>query len=85
MNNEQQNEIIIYCNSWCPSCRITKTIFEEYDVVYEWIDIDQNPIASKKVEEINKGFRSVPTIIFPDGTVLVEPRRATLISKLLKI
>jgi mycoredoxin len=34
------------------------------------------------VERINKGFKSVPTIVFPDGTVLVEPSNAELEKKL---
>jgi len=34
------------------------------------------------VIEINNGYRSVPTIVFPDGEVLVEPARTKLDEKL---
>jgi mycoredoxin len=34
------------------------------------------------VVKINKGNRSVPTIVFPDGSVLVEPSNAELEKKL---
>jgi hypothetical protein len=34
--------------------------------------------------EMNHGYRSVPTIIFPDGTVLVEPSWQELKEKVLK-
>jgi mycoredoxin len=30
------------------------------------------------VQKINGGFRTVPTILFPDGRVLVEPSRLEL-------
>jgi mycoredoxin len=30
-------------------------------------------MRAKKFFEVNNGFRSVPTIIFPDGSILVEP------------
>jgi mycoredoxin len=34
------------------------------------------------VQEVNGGYRSVPTIVFPDGSVLVEPSNARLEEKL---
>jgi thioredoxin reductase (NADPH) len=34
------------------------------------------------VEKVNNGLRSVPTMIFPDGDILVEPSNAALAQKL---
>jgi mycoredoxin len=31
---------------------------------------------------INRGYRSVPTLIFPDGSTLTEPRTSDLVQKL---
>jgi mycoredoxin len=31
---------------------------------------------------VNGGYKSVPTIVFPDGSVLVEPSNAALEKKL---
>jgi len=46
-------------------------------------DFDLRSIALEKfVKETNKGFRSVPTIIFPDGSILVEPSTSMLAKKL---
>jgi len=36
----------------------------------------------KFVESVNHGNRSVPTIVFPDGSVLTEPADMTLRAKL---
>jgi len=47
-----------------------------------WIDIDQNPQATEFVKQVNRGLRRVPTIIFPDGTILVEPDSESLRAKL---
>ncbi len=30
---------------------------------------------------LNNGMRSVPTIVFPDGSVLVEPTRRELLAR----
>lgn len=43
------------------------------NVAYHYIDLSVDPSAAETVTKINNGFQSIPTIIFPDGTVLVEP------------
>jgi mycoredoxin len=55
---------------------------DERQIPYQWVDIDQDPQAAAYVEEINKGYRSVPTIIFSDGSILVEPAQSELERKL---
>jgi mycoredoxin len=42
------------------------------------VDIDKEPSAAETVLELNGGYRTVPTIVFPDGRVLVEPSRRQL-------
>jgi len=51
-------------------------------IEYLWINIDQDIQAEKLVFKLNKGMRSVPTLVFPDGTILVEPSNAALAEKL---
>jgi mycoredoxin len=46
------------------------------------VNIAKDPAAMAIVEEINQGLQSVPTIIFPDGEILVEPSSAELEAKL---
>lgn len=54
----------------------------ELGTAYQDIDIETDPQAARFVEEINHGSRSVPTIIFPDGAILVEPDNDSLRKKL---
>lgn len=37
--------------------------------------------AEQIVLEVNQGFRSIPTILFEDGSTLVEPSNSTLAAK----
>ena len=76
-------EIIIYGTNWCPDCHRAKSFFNTHGVAFKWIDIGKDPQATLEVERINKGNRSVPTIVFPDGSVLVEPSNTELEKKLL--
>jgi mycoredoxin len=75
-------KIKIYGNSWCGDCKRALRIFDERKIEYDWIDIGRDPLAEKLVKEINHGNRSVPTIIFPDETILVEPSNNELNGKL---
>jgi thioredoxin reductase (NADPH) len=74
--------IRMYGANWCPDCRRAKAFFGEQRVHYEYIDLDLRPEAAEEVERINNGNRSIPTIIFPDGSILVEPSNAQLAAKL---
>jgi mycoredoxin len=77
-----ENVITIYGTNWCGGSRRAKHIFDENKIAYKWIDIDQDKDAREVVEKINNGYRSVPTIIFLDGSTLVEPSDAQLAEKL---
>lgn len=74
--------IQVYGTHWCWGAKRALKILNDRKVKFDWIDIDQNPDAEKLVKEINHGFRSVPTIVFPDQTILVEPSNQELIDKL---
>ncbi len=75
------NKIIVYGATWCPDCRRAKQFFGEHRIDYEWIDITDNAEAIKLVEQVNQGSRRIPTIIFPDGDILIEPSNAELAEK----
>lgn len=74
--------ITLYGTGWCPDCKRSKQFFGEQRVPYHYVDIDNEPEATTFVENVNKGYRSIPTIVFPDGSVLVEPSNAQLAKKL---
>lgn len=76
------DKIIVYSTDWCGDCRRAKRFLDEHGIAYENVDIEQNPEGRAFVEKVNNGMRSVPTILFPDGSILVEPRTGQLAEKL---
>ncbi|MCC6147600.1 MAG: hypothetical protein IT308_08545 [Anaerolineaceae bacterium] len=82
IDNQTRTSILFYGTSWCGDCRRARRFFDERNIPYTWIDIDADREARKFVEETNNGFRSVPTIVFPDSSILVEPSTAELEKKL---
>lgn len=75
-------EIKVYGTRVCPDCARAKRVFEKCKVGYAWIDIEQDKQAAAYVVQVNGGYKSVPTILFPDGSVLVEPADSVLEKKL---
>jgi mycoredoxin len=74
--------IVMYGTKWCPDCHRAKKVFEQHETAYTWIDIEEDKEAVALVLKINHGHRVVPTIVFPDGSVLIEPSNQTLAAKL---
>ena len=74
--------ISIYGTRWCGDCRRTRKILDDNNINYIFIDIDLDKDGEKFVVATNHGNRSVPTIVFPDGSVLIEPGNYELIEKL---
>lgn len=74
--------ITVYGAPWCPDCTRAKQFLGEQRVLYNWIDIDQDDEARSYVQQVNDGKQIIPTIIFEDGSLLVEPSNAELAAKL---
>ena len=74
--------ITMYSADWCGDCVRSKRLLDSLQVSYEIINVDSIPGASEKVIEINGGKRSIPVILFPDGTHLTEPSDIDLKAKL---
>lgn len=74
--------LIIYGTDWCGDCRRTRKFLTEHQIPFQLINIDQDKQAEKFVRSVNRGNRSVPTIVFPDGSILVEPSNGQLAQKL---
>ena len=75
-------KIIVYGRRYCGQVYNTRKKFEKDGIEYTYIDIHQDPEARELVRQINNGFESVPTIVFPDGTTLTEPSSKELQDKL---
>ena len=72
------SQIVMYTTQYCSDCHRAKAYFEENEIPYLKVGLEGDEEAIEFVMNINNGNRSVPTIIFPDGSVLVEPGLAEL-------
>lgn len=76
------DQITVYGAPWCPDCRRSKAFLVEQRVPFTWIDVDTDAEGLRFVQELQSGGRTIPTIVFPDGSHLIEPSNAELAGKL---
>jgi len=77
-------QIVVYSTEYCSDCWRVKKFLEANNISYLPVGLEGNEEATEFVMRVNKGYRSVPTIVFPDGTILVEPAWAELNAKFSK-
>jgi mycoredoxin len=80
--NKPGEKIIIYGTEWCGDCRRARRLLDQHNIPYQLINIDRDREAEQFVLKTNGGMRSVPTIVFPDHSILVEPSSYRLAEKL---
>lgn len=67
------SQIVMYTTEYCSDCLRAKAFFEANKIEYQTVGLEANKEATEFVLRVNNGKRSVPTIVFPDGSILVEP------------
>lgn len=76
------HEIIVYGTTWCGDCHRSRRLLDRLHIRYTWVDVDENLEALETVRNLNNGRRIVPTIVFANGDVLVEPTDSALAARL---
>ena len=63
----------MYTTSWCGFCARLKHGLAGAGIEYTEIDIEREPDAAQIVMQVNGGNRTVPTVVFSDGTAMTNP------------
>jgi mycoredoxin len=66
-------QIVMYATEYCSDCIRAKKFFEVNNIPHLHVGLEGNAEATDFVMKINNGYMSVPTIVCPDGSILVEP------------
>jgi thioredoxin reductase (NADPH) len=76
------DQIVLYGAQWCPDCKRAKQFFGDQRIPFHYVDIENDPDAQEYVAQVNGGMHRIPTIVFPDESIMVEPSNAELAAKL---
>ena len=50
-----------------------KKVLDNYQIKYQWVDIDQESGTRKLLIRVNNGKIIIPTLVFLNGSILAEP------------
>ena len=82
-NTKLKQNLIIYGHDYCSQSRALVATLNKNEIAYEWRDITTGPPEYKDdLKTLANGYLSVPTVIFADGTVMVEPWAGRVLKKL---
>jgi mycoredoxin len=73
MDDLSPKKIILYSTGWCAQSRSVESFLKRNEIDVRKINIDRDNEARQQLIDLNNGFASVPTLLFPDGTKLTEP------------
>jgi mycoredoxin len=65
--------VTMYTTDWCGYCVRLKHSLDREGIPYSEVNIEREPDAAELVMRVNGGNRTVPTVVFPDGTALTNP------------
>jgi thioredoxin reductase (NADPH) len=74
--------IKLYGTNWCSDCKRSKKFLGEQRVHYEFINIEEDMEGQAYVQRVQNGGLTIPTIVFEDGSILIEPSNAEVAAKL---
>jgi thioredoxin reductase (NADPH) len=74
--------IKLYGTDWCSDCKRSKKFLGEQRIHYQYINIEENQEGQAFVQKVQNGGLTIPTIVFEDGSTLIEPSNAELAAKL---
>jgi mycoredoxin len=63
----------MYSTTWCGYCVRLKRQLDREGIDYREVNIEQDETAAQYVMGVNGGNRTVPTVVFPDGSALTNP------------
>ncbi|HWN27845.1 MAG TPA: mycoredoxin [Actinomycetospora sp.] len=66
-------QMTMYTTSWCGFCRRLKMQLDREGIGYDEVDIERTPAAAEIVMKVNGGNRTVPTVVYPDGSAATNP------------
>ncbi|MFF2553052.1 glutaredoxin family protein [Nocardia sp. NPDC058058] len=75
-------DIVLYGADWCGDCRRAKTWLRENHIPFTEMDVEHDDTAREKAIALANGRKNIPVVVFPNGTVLIEPTNADLAAAL---
>jgi mycoredoxin len=74
--------ITMFTTTWCGYCTRLKSQLDKVGIGYTEVNVEDVEGTSELVMSLNGGNRTVPTVLFPDGSASTNPSLAQVQAKL---
>ena len=74
--------VTMYSTTWCSYCTRLKRQMDSEGIEFTEVNIELDPAAADLVMNVNGGNRTVPTLVFPNGSALTNPSLADVKAQL---
>lgn len=68
--------LTVYGADWCFDSRNTRRFLDHADITYRYIDLGHDRAAQALLDDA--GYRAIPVVVTPDGTIPIEPSQREL-------
>jgi mycoredoxin len=73
MTTTPDTAVTMFTTQWCGYCVRLKKMMQREGIDFAEVDIENDAAAAELVMQANGGNRTVPTLVFRDGTALTNP------------
>ena len=77
--------LTMYTTQWCGFCKRLKAQLGRVGIEMDEVDIERDQAAAEFVMSVNGGNQTVPTMLFADGSTLVNPSAAQVQARLAEL
>ena len=77
--------VTMFTTQWCGYCVRLKKLMQREGIEFAEVDIENDAAAADVVMQANGGNRTVPTLLFTDGTALTNPSIDQVKSQLVQL
>jgi mycoredoxin len=65
--------ITLFVSNTCPQAWAVRQILQDYEQDHLLLNVDEDAAALATLHHLQNGQQRVPTLILPNGTILIEP------------
>jgi len=74
--------VLMFSTTWCGYCKNLKSQLDRAGVAYTEVNIEEVEGTAEIVAGVNGGNQTVPTLVFPDGSIATNPSLADVQARL---
>lgn len=74
--------VTVFAAEWCGYCRALRKMLRDTEIAYREVMIEEDPVAEEIANEANGGDWIIPTVLYADGSTMVNPGIRDVAAKL---